>query len=285
MKKIFTLLAAGFFAASTVAQVCTPGQLTEDRFIPSPDTTACIERNVAYNQVFRVRIPTSASGQTISYMKVDSVTNLPAGLTAEMNKPWGTQYVAGETGCVLLSGTTNAPAGQYRLGLYVKLKVQALPELPGDLYVIASANGAEDAHKYIIYLGLTESTGTCPCNDTTGQLPVGSFKAYDGTEEQCAYRATPGTTGISDINSVVSGLNIVPNPFSSNATVEFNAEVAGTYTARITNIIGKEVMRKSADVTIGANSINISRNDLAAGVYFFSLSDGKSLVTKRFVIE
>jgi len=285
MKKIFTLLAGGLFAASTFAQLCVPGQLTEDRFIPSPDSTSCIEKGVAYNQVFRVRIPQSAGTFTIQYMKIDSVTNLPSGLTAVMNKPFGTQYAAGETGCVTLSGTTNAPVGQYRLGLYVKLKVTILPELSGDLYTLAKGQGVEGAEKYIIYLALTETTSTCPCTDTTGQTPLGSFKAFTGNEAQCSYRPVPGSVGISDINSVVSGLNIVPNPFSSNATVEFNAEVSGTYTARITNLIGKEVMRKSEDVTIGANSININRNDLAAGVYFFSLSNGKSLVTKRFIIE
>ncbi len=286
MKKIFTLLAAGFFTASAFAQLCVPGQLNEDRFIPSPDSTACIERSVAYNQVFRVRIPQTAGSFTIEYMAIDSVTNLPSGLTAVMNKPFGTQYVAGETGCVTLSGTTSSPAGQYRLGLYVKLKVSVIPlPLTGDLYTLAKTQNVEGAEKYIIYLALTETTDNCPCNDTTGQTPVGSFKSYSGSEPQCAFRPNTGTTGISDINSVVSGLNIVPNPFSSSATVEFNAEVSGTYTARITNLIGKEVMRKSEDVTIGSNTININRNDLAAGVYFFSLSNGKSLVTKRFVIE
>jgi len=286
MKKIFTLLAAGLFSASTFAQLCVPGQLTEDRFIPSPDSTACIEKGVAYNQVFRVKIPQTAGSFTIQYMIIDSVTNLPAGLTAVMNKPFGQQYAAGETGCVTLSGTTNSPVGQYRLGLYVKLKVTVIPvALSGDLYTLANSQGVEGAEKYIIYLALTQTTATCPCTDTTGQIPLKSFKPFTGNEKQCSYRKTPGTTGISDINSVVNGLNIVPNPFSSNATVEFNAEVSGTYTARITNLIGKEVMRKSEDVTIGSNSINISRNDLAAGVYFFSLSDGKSLVTKRFIIE
>jgi len=286
MKKIFTLLAASFIAATSFAQLCVPGQLTEERFIPSPDSTACIERNVAYSLVFRVRIPQAAGTFNIQYMIIDSVTNMPPGLTAVMNKPFGTQYAAGETGCVTLAGTTSSAAGQYRLGLYVRLKVTAIPvALSGDLYTIASGQGVAGAERYIIYLSLTESNGTCPCIDTTGQTPLKSIKPYTGSEKQCSFRAKPFPLGISDINSLVSGLNIVPNPFSSNATVEFNAEVAGNYTARITNLIGKEVMRKSEDVTIGSNSISINRNDLAAGVYFFSLSNGKSLLTKRFIIE
>ena len=56
-------------------------------------------------------------------------------------------------------------------------------------------------------------------------------------------------------------------------------------TERMTNMIGSEVLRKSVEVRAGENTSTIEKNNLPVGVYFYSLSDGKTVVTKRVVIS
>ena len=56
-------------------------------------------------------------------------------------------------------------------------------------------------------------------------------------------------------------------------------------TERITNMIGSVVYSKDIEIKTGENRSVIDRNNLAAGVYFYSLSDGKNLITKRLVIS
>jgi hypothetical protein len=56
-------------------------------------------------------------------------------------------------------------------------------------------------------------------------------------------------------------------------------------TERLTNMIGSEVLRRSVEVRTGVNTSTIEKNNLPVGVYFYSLSDGKNVVTKRVVIS
>ncbi|HRN94114.1 MAG: T9SS type A sorting domain-containing protein [Chitinophagales bacterium] len=284
MKKIFTICASLFLTGSIMAQVCSPTPpLSEPKFDPKPDSVACMVKNQPYSQTFKFRIPATAGSFTINWMAIDSVTNLPAGLTYELNKGIGGQYNANETGCVKLSGTPTSTAGQYRLGIYVRIKVNNTLTLPGELYEVASSQGVADANKYVIWVRLKDAAGpNCPCVDTT-RLTTNDIKVYDGTETMCP--EVGSGTGISDVQSAISQLSIAPNPVSSNAVVEFISEKTATYTAKITNLIGKEVMQKSVSIKAGNNSISFNRNELSGGVYFFTLTDGKGLITKRFIIE
>ena len=285
MKKLFTICSSLFISGALLAQVCSPTPpLSEPKFDPKPDSVPCMVKNQAYEQTFKFRIPDAAGSFTINWMAIDSVTNLPTGLTYELNKPLGSQYNANETGCVKLSGTPTSAAGQYRLGIWVRIKVNNALTLPGELYEVASSQNAPDANKYIIWVRLKDQAGnTCPCVDTT-KTTTNDIKLYTGTETMCP---EVGTTpnGISDVQSAISQLSIVPNPVTNAAVVEFVSEKTAAYTAKITNLIGKEVMRKSVEIKAGNNSISFNRNELPGGVYFFSLTDGKGLITKRFIVE
>jgi len=56
-------------------------------------------------------------------------------------------------------------------------------------------------------------------------------------------------------------------------------------TEKITGVIGNEVYRNQINVKLGLNQRFINRNALAAGVYFYTISDGVSELTKRVVIS
>jgi hypothetical protein len=284
MKKLFTVFTSFLVTGVAIAQVCNPTPpLPEPKFDPSPDSVRCMVKDSTYEQVFKFRIPSSAGSFQINWMAIDSVTNLPAGVTYQLNKPLGSQYNANETGCVRLSGRPTSVAGQYRLGIWVRIRVNNNLTLPGEIYQIASSQNVPNASSYIIWVRLKDQAGPqCPCIDTT-QTALNDIKQYTGNETLCT--ETDLGTGIADVQSSIKQLVISPNPVSNTAIVEFVSEKSATYTAKITNLIGKEVMRKTIEVKAGSNTFTFNRNDFPGGVYFFSLSDGKSLITKRFIAE
>lgn len=284
MKKLFTfsiaLLASRVIMAQAVCSTVPP--LAEPKFDPKPDSVECLVKGQPYEQAFKFRVPDAAGAFTIEWLAIDSVTNLPTGLTYELNKGVGAQYNANETGCVLLSGTPTSPAGQYRLGIYVRLKVASLgTPLAGELYSLAASQG-EDGGKYVIFIRLKDAPGPqCPCLDTTKVTPAEMFVAYDGSETMC----DEIHTSISEVQETISQLTIMPNPVTNVATVKFISDKTATYTAKVTNLIGKVVMSKSVDIRTGNNAVTFDRSKLPSGIYFFSLTDGKGLTTKRFAIQ
>ncbi|MCS6819408.1 MAG: T9SS type A sorting domain-containing protein [Chitinophagales bacterium] len=284
MKKLFTSLTFFSCLFYAGAQVCSPTPpLSEPKFDPKPDSVRCMVRNQAYDQTFKFRIPDKAGNFTINWMAIDSVTNIPAGITYQLNKPLGSQYNANETGCVKLSGTPIANAGQYRLGIWVRIRVNNTLTLPGEIYEVAKSQNVSNASDYIIWIRVKEQPGnTCPCIDTS-RVARNDVKPYTGNETQCP--EFDPSSNIANIAGSISGLNIAPNPVSNVAIVEFFADKNAVYTAKISNLIGKEVYRKNVEVKAGPNIINFNRNDLPGGVYFFTLTDGKGQVTKRFIIE
>ena len=56
-------------------------------------------------------------------------------------------------------------------------------------------------------------------------------------------------------------------------------------TERITNMIGSEVYSKEIEIKTGENKSIIDRSNLPVGVYFYTLGEGKNLVTRRLVIS
>jgi subtilisin family serine protease len=90
--------------------------------------------------------------------------------------------------------------------------------------------------------------------------------------------------GIDEANFSGS-FSIYPNPFSDNATVNYDLSSLKFSNAElhITDMIGKQL--KSIPLSGKKNSVTVSRSDLKSGVYFYSLIiDGKTVKTDKLVI-
>jgi len=202
---------------------------------------------------------------TVQSLTLDTLDNLPSGLCWATNKANNT-WAHEEDGCIKVNGTVCSTPGQYRLKIIVTASIpfaiQTDAALAGLYYYVRVKNNG-DADTPL---------------DTAGQAAgTNTFKSYN--------EASNCSVGINDVSANINTLNIVPNPFNNKAIVSFYADKAGVMTERLTNMIGNEVSRKSVEVRMGENTSMIEKNNLSTGVYFYSISDGKTVLTKRIVIS
>ena len=99
----------------------------------------------------------------------------------------------------------------------------------------------------------------------------------------------PGPTGINRINNQVPEKFTLeqnyPNPFNPNTTVNFSIPHNGYTVLRIFDITGNEIsVPVKQDLQAGNYSVNIALNDLASGIYLYTLTSGNFKDTKRMVL-
>lgn len=269
MKKIllnlFAFSTAVLFTANAIAQ-CTPASSSTlgGGFFPADSTQPCVIRNVSYNATMQVEnfgvINTSA---TVVSLRVDTIYNLPSGLTWAMNQPTGNAantLLTAQIGCIQFSGTTTQAVG--------------IANLDFGVTVVVNLSGTEQTF----------------VNKTS--VLVELFNSTFGGDYDFDYRLfivenandCTNSVGIEEIANV-SNLNIYPNPFSNKALISFNALVNEKYTARLFDVMGKAVYEETLQANSGNNSFELNKKDISNGVYFFTLTNGKATETKRVIVE
>jgi len=281
MKKLFILLtlcfgvSAGIFAQASAMSNCNAATNT---ITPHPAGTAGLSPKDSFLACATVGQPVSdtiyfTNYTSLTYMGIPITMNaltidslfLPNGLCWSTNKANNT-FNGGEAGIILVNGTTNDSAGQYKLRIIVtaNTSLATLSEI--------------DAEKYagLAYRVRVKGAG-CGC------------PAIDESSADSAARFIPYTTclpsGINEVANELSNINVVPNPFSSSAVVSFNSDIEGAFTLRMTNILGATVSAKEVSVSRGTNQISVERNGLSAGIYIMSLTNGSSSVSRKVIIE
>lgn len=272
MKKIFfTLLTCGFLYNAANAQYCgAPGgpgpasgpgvcdtiALSKPGFSPTTDSLAPMVNGQASTTVIYFQNYDSVPliGRMNS-LKIDSITNLPPGTCWSMgsaNNTFGNK----QNGCIRISGTPNGPIGVYKINVYASINAGFKVNLERDAGL-----------KYFIRL----------MNDGD------AVRTLDTSQNSSFMPYYP--LSVNEVEgAAISSLNVYPNPMNNRAEVKFNSARNTTMTERITNIIGGEISKVTREIRTGANTFSLDRNHLPAGVYFYSLSEGNNIVTKRLIV-
>lgn len=91
--------------------------------------------------------------------------------------------------------------------------------------------------------------------------------------------------GIRDISEDVLSVNVFPNPASGNSSLAFALEKPKTLDLRITDVLGKEMLRIKPELyAAGEQQILLPVAGLQNGMYVIQLSDGTTQITKRLLI-
>jgi hypothetical protein len=276
MKKIFLVIltvSASFAFNTANAQWCgtvntvTPNPSAPVGF-PSPDSIPCASDGVYYNDTLAFQMYSNFNflgQQTIDSVTIDTIWNLPCGLCWSLNKASKT-YAAGQFGSLLITGTTHDGGGQYNLSMQVTAYINGDPT--GEFIQNPNEVNAAGISIYI----RVDSAGVCHPVDTASNYP-----------NQTASTVCP--TGINEVAANIPTMNVMPNPMnSSSAMLSFTAEKNAAYTMRITDLTGQVVSVKEIQAVPGTNTSVIERGRLSSGMYFISLTDGVSSVTRKFTV-
>ena len=83
----------------------------------------------------------------------------------------------------------------------------------------------------------------------------------------------------------IDDLSAAPNPFTNATKISFSSTGNSTAYFTVKNVLGKTVYRKSIKIKTGKNSIPFYKNNLATGMYIYSIQDNKKTISKRIVIR
>ena len=107
------------------------------------------------------------------------------------------------------------------------------------------------------------------------------------TEGSCTETITRSVSvaalGINPV-SATSSLTLSPNPAKDNLTVTWTSDKQmNAVTCTISNVIGQTQISSTLDITSGTNKFDFNVSQLANGVYFVNLHNGKETLTRKFV--
>lgn len=113
--------------------------------------------------------------------------------------------------------------------------------------------------------------------------------ATDGTQVGDPYWFKGGPSGVKDVTVKPIQFTLFdayPNPFNPSTTVKFHLAQSGLVSLNVYNVMGQLVKtvvnneyRNSGDF-----SYQISMDNMTSGVYFYTLTQGSSSMTKKFVL-
>lgn len=171
--------------------------------------------------------------------------------------------------------------------------LSAIPNISPFTYVPNPSNG--------IFPG-----GTVNCISITGTPSVGSAGTYPLSVDVTAHFHMQGSTTSLNQSYTITFYNIVvdantaipsvnknkfdlaqnfPNPFTSKTNIAFNLPVSAIVEFKVYDLIGNVLFQKNIDGKPGINTIAFDGTSMGEGVYFYSLSNGSALFTKRLIIE
>ncbi|MCO6480082.1 MAG: T9SS type A sorting domain-containing protein [Phaeodactylibacter sp.] len=269
MKKVL-LFVLGLTAWSfTNAQetTCDPDQSVPDSVVvaplpQSPDRpdggitdTACADEY--YKFVFTFNIPATydtplgpAPITNVSITPDGAVTNLPASFDYVCNPP-NCVFEAETKGCVVLFGTaTDAEVMAHDLKVVANVAITGIPlplelTLPDDLEA--------ESHYYLVVK--PAGSANCLMLDTRE-----SFASQFSISNQ-------------------------PNPSSGWTQVTVNAQTGGTFDFVVSDMLGQKLHRERVAILPGENTIDYNGSHLPNGVYLYSLSNGREMVSRKMAIN
>jgi hypothetical protein len=125
-------------------------------------------------------------------------------------------------------------------------------------------------------------------NCTSGE--TSSWNTYSGGLQYINNVITPlesrtssisitGTPGDSTI-----ALSVYPNPSRSQANIIYNTPVTGPANLTVITEFGNTVIRKAISTVVGQNNYALDIGQLANGIYFIRLTDGKNIRYQKLII-
>ena len=83
----------------------------------------------------------------------------------------------------------------------------------------------------------------------------------------------------------MTAVRVYPNPASDVLNIEVNASQASEMSINVYNIMGQNVMSKTASINTGINRPSISTSELSSGIYFVTVKANGFENTMKFIVK
>ena len=237
---------------------------TQPGISPKPDSIPCIIISQSYDQTLQVQCATSfdtvVSLVGTSYpltvnvdsVEIDSIINLPAGLTWVKN-PY--RLKGGQNGCITFSGTGTGPTGRYNLTWYGTIWATLPSPIPSPYNKQTYTGNLNKLPQFNYYLDVINQGGVC--------------HAF----------ATGETVITADLASKIS---VYPNPGNGLFTLKLNTVTESEGTINVIDFTGRVVYSQHLGLT---NTINLNLTGLAKGLYELQLKTSNETAVKNISIQ
>jgi len=267
-KALLTILVVFGAFAGAFAQWgnCTPDATFQDSlpgvyplpFDEATNPTGGITDSACFNKDFQF-VFTAVVGDSLAFgpsvyvldsLKITGITGLPEGFSYACDNPTCTFY-QNEIGCAAIFGkaTNSADIGSH------------------DLIISATI--------YTSGLGI-------PLSFPNPLLYPGHFYLFvlEENDPDCTV-----FTGAFEVASEFESVRNLPNPFSGRTTIEIQSRGSGDYQMQVSDLLGRVVHTRSVPIAEGLNKIEFDGSRLPEGMYLYTLSNGKSQVTRKMSIS
>jgi phosphatidylserine/phosphatidylglycerophosphate/cardiolipin synthase-like enzyme len=127
--------------------------------------------------------------------------------------------------------------------------------------------------------------------------PADGFLGQDSIVYKIAYLAEPDLfdmatiyinvvddAGIGEINGI-SDFKVFPNPVAEDINLSINATENGTISLTVSDLSGKQLLKKELSVNIGNNQYTYNNHHLSPGIYLLKLSRENTFAIQKLIIQ
>ncbi|MCK9423579.1 MAG: phospholipase D-like domain-containing protein [Bacteroidales bacterium] len=147
-----------------------------------------------------------------------------------------------------------------------------------------------DAGQFVTYVWSTGDLTQIITVDSSG-IGYGTKKIYCrvtdayGVQSDTVRITFKSNEGIHDQNSVISKLNIYPNPVKNYFTIEFNAKNSETIKLELMSFDGKVIWKSDATIHQGINAVHIDQIEAPSGLYMLRIRTSAGDIGKKIMIN
>jgi len=252
MKQIYLIISISFFAATCYSQCYIDSLDGNFGFNPGSRAWVRVYQGKPYSFDANVYMPTSSTPFTFYYLIIDTITNLPQGITYARNPNSDTLYAGGHQ-CYEFSGITSAPLGPYGI------------DVQGTVY-------------YSV-LGTNMSTSISNLSTILSVIPSGFTTGFHDTLEVYP------PLGVDNVAGMASQVTVSPNPNNGKfeLQLDFPSEV-NTSLLTVSDITGRPIY--SQDITVeGAYKASIDLGLCPRGMYMLGLKTSVGTIMKKIAVQ
>lgn len=163
-----------------------------------------------------------------------------------------------------------------------------------DLGPDQTVNGGDvvtlDAGQFVTYNWSTGELTQIIMVDSSG-VGYGTKKIYCrvsdayGIQSDTVRITFKSNEGIGEQNSVISKLNVYPNPVKNHFTVQFNAKSSETIVLELISFDGKVIWKSDATIHQGLNAVRIDQLEAPSGLYLLRMRTSAGDLGKKIMIN